>query len=77
MIDLPGVFSLSGVNLFKRDNWMASWYIATRSAGLDGSLEFDWRETVADGSVVMHPSSSADKTELQLERKEQRMEIRG
>ena len=51
---------------FRRDNWTASWYIVTRSAGLEGSLEFDWRETAADGSVVMHPSSSTDKTELQL-----------
>ena len=51
---------------FRRDNWTTSWYIITRSAGLEGSLEFDWSETVADGSVVMHPSPSTDKTELQL-----------
>jgi hypothetical protein len=51
---------------FRRDNWTTTWYIVTRSAGLEGSLEFDWRETAADGSVVMHPSSSTDKTELQL-----------
>ncbi len=51
---------------FRRDNWTTSWYIVTRSAGLEGSLEFDWRETVADGSVVMHPSSNTDETELKL-----------
>jgi hypothetical protein len=51
---------------FRRDSWTTSWFIVTRSADLEGSLVFDWRETAADGSVLMHPSSNTDKTELQL-----------
>lgn len=52
---------------FRLNNWTESWFIVTRSlAGLQGSLEFDWRETTADGSVVMHPSVTTDETEIRL-----------
>jgi hypothetical protein len=52
---------------FRHDSWTASWFLVTRSVGLEGSLEFDWRETTADGSVMMHPSVSTDKTEIKLQ----------
>lgn len=52
---------------FRLNNWTESWFIVTRSTtGLGGSLEFDWRETTADGSVIMHPSMTTDKTEIKL-----------
>jgi len=52
---------------FRLESWAASWFVVTRSAaGLEGSLELDWRETAADGSVKFNPSRSIDKTEIKL-----------
>jgi hypothetical protein len=50
----------------RRDDWTASWYIVTRSSNLNGVLEYEWKETKADGSVVKHPFVTTDKPELKL-----------
>lgn len=48
------------------DVWKDSWYVVSRAPDLAGWLEFDWRETMADGSVVFHPSQRTDKLEFKL-----------
>lgn len=47
-------------------DWTESWYIITRSPDLGGLLEFEWKETTADGSVVKHAPATTDSPELKL-----------
>jgi hypothetical protein len=47
-------------------DWTDSWYVVTRSPDLGGSLEVEWTETNADGSVITHPTVTTDKTEITL-----------
>jgi hypothetical protein len=35
----------------RNDLWQQAFYVVTRDAALNGVLEFDWKETAADGSV--------------------------
>lgn len=46
--------------------WIATWFLITRSRDLGGVLEFQWKETAADGSAVFHPSATTDQQELKL-----------
>jgi hypothetical protein len=48
------------------DRWTASWYVVTRSADLGGVLEFEVRETAADGSVVQHAAETTAEPLVQL-----------
>ena len=47
-------------------DWTDSWYVVTRSSGLDGTFEIKWTETTADGSVVEHETVTTNKTEIKL-----------
>jgi hypothetical protein len=51
---------------FRFGDWVESWYVVTRNEGLDGVLEYDWKETAGDGSVTDHPTVTTDKPELKL-----------
>jgi hypothetical protein len=44
----------------RKDAWAAAFYEVTRSATLDGVLEFEWKETGADGSVKNGKSETSD-----------------
>ncbi len=44
----------------RKDTWTTSFYEVTRSATLDGVLEFEWKETGADGSVKNGKSETSD-----------------
>jgi hypothetical protein len=48
------------------DKWEVSWYVVSRSAGLDGVVEYEWQETAGDGSVTQHPAQTAQKPEVRL-----------
>lgn len=50
----------------RRDKWIESWYIVTRSSDLAGFIEYDLKETGSDGSVIMHPKVRTDKPEINL-----------
>ena len=53
--------------LYFRDNeWTAQWYMVTRSSGLGGSLEWEWKETAKDGKITRHPSVITDRSEIKL-----------
>ncbi|MDQ5870870.1 MAG: hypothetical protein M3547_01505 [Acidobacteriota bacterium] len=48
------------------EKWMESWFVVTRAADLNGRLEFEWKETTADGSVIRHSLSKADAPQIRL-----------
>lgn len=51
---------------FRYGDWVDSWYVVTRSECLDGVLEYDWKETTEDGSVIAYPTAATDQTEVKL-----------
>jgi hypothetical protein len=51
---------------FRRDDWISSWFIVTRSENLAGVLEWEWKETTNDGSIIRHPVKTTDETKLIL-----------
>lgn len=50
----------------RRDEWMATWFLVTRSRTLGGVLEFEWKETAADGTAQFHSSATTDQPELKF-----------
>jgi hypothetical protein len=50
----------------QEDEWEVSWYVVSRSADLDGVVEYEWQETAGDGSVARHPAQTAQKPVVRL-----------
>lgn len=46
--------------------WLASWYVITRSASLNGVIEWFWVETPAKGAAIKHKSLETDNPALKL-----------
>jgi hypothetical protein len=46
--------------------WIKSWFVVSRSAGLAGSLEYDWKEIARDGAEVKHDSTSTETPQITL-----------
>jgi hypothetical protein len=46
--------------------WIASWYVITRSASLNGVIEWFWVETLAKGAAIKHRSLETDNPALKL-----------
>jgi hypothetical protein len=48
------------------NDWICTWFLITRSRDLSGVLEFQWKDTAADGSSNLHPLATTDQQELKL-----------
>lgn len=51
---------------FRYGEWVARWFVITRSAELNGSLDYSITEVSADGSAAEHPPVKTEDTHLQL-----------
>ena len=48
------------------DKWEVSWYVVSRSTGLDGVIEYEWQETASNDPVVRHSPETAKEPEVRL-----------
>jgi hypothetical protein len=51
---------------FRYGDWTDHWYVVTRSAGLDGVIEYHWKATDADGAETRHPPAVSENALLKL-----------
>jgi hypothetical protein len=51
---------------FRYGEWKGTWFVITRSAGLDGRLEYAVRQIAADGATVDEPSIQTGDPDIRL-----------
>ena len=51
---------------FRYGDWTQTWFVVTRKPDLGGYLEYEWKETIADGSVIKHPVVKTDQSDIVL-----------
>lgn len=62
-----GVRESRTINFQQGDaEWIASWYVITRSTSLNGVIEWFWVETPARGAAIKHKSLETDNPVLKL-----------